>query len=441
MGRKAVLEARKRRLEERKASLIKRSDASDSVEEVRSINEQLKTITEDLEDVIAELKALDEDGADNAGKGDTGETGTGEEARQGVPANAEVRGLVRASFKKAGEERNTNILDSLEYRNAFANYVRTGSKEAVEKIEELEQRAAADGMVLTSDVGKVIPNTIMQEFIKKVSAYGQLYALVRKLSVKGGVEFPISELVPEVRWISETKVSDNQSAPEINASVSFSYHVAEARISQSLLSSIVTLDVLEKEIATLITEAFVKEMEKMIVSGTGVKQPLGILNDKRVKEENKLDFSVEEMADWKTWRKKLFAAIPLAYRGQGILIMTAGTWESNIMTLKDDNNNPIYKETYDAQTGEMKCRFNGREVVLVEPDILKDYEAAEVGEAFAIYLKPTNYAINTQYEVRFKRYYDEDNNRWVNKGLLICDGKLLDTEGVFILRKGEETVG
>lgn len=445
MGRKKVLEARKKRLLERQANLKKKGDESQDLAEVRSISEQLRTLAEDLADVEAELEAL-ADGEDGGeGKDDGGKTdgsGSGEgEGRQGVPEGAEVRGITQGSFRRGirqgrtdGEERSNDYTSTLEYRNAFANYVRTGE---TAKIEEIEQRAASDGMVVTGDVGKIIPKTIMTEFIKKVGSYGQLYALVRKLNVKGGVEFPIEELVPEVRWITETTVSGEQQAPEIKQSISFGYHIAEARISQSLLSSIVTLDVLESEIATLLAEAFVKEMDRIIVNGTGTGQPLGILNDTRVKSDHKLEFTEEEMADWKTWRKKLFAKIPLRYRGQGILIMTAGTWESNIMTLKDDNNNPIYKETYDVQTGETKCRFNGREVVLVEPDILKDYEAAEAGEAFGIYLKPTDYAINSNLQIGFKRYYDENKNKWINKGLCIVDGKLLDVEGVFILKKGE----
>ena len=440
MGRKKVLEARKKRLLERKQNLVKKSEESKDVEEVRSISEQLRTLAEDLADVEAELEALadGDEGESNEGEGNDNNEG---EEREGVPKSAEIRGITQGSFRQGirqgrkndGEERNNDYTSTLEYRNAFAKYVRTGEKT---EIEELEQRAAADGMVVTGDVGKIIPNTIMTEFIKKVGSYGQLYALVRKLNVKGGVEFPIEELVPEVRWISETKPSSEQQAPEFKQSIVFGYYIAQAKISQSLLSSIVSLDVLEKEIASLLAEAFTKEMDRIIVNGSGVGQPTGILNDARVKAENKIDFTPEEMADWKNWRTKLFAKIPLRYRGQGILIMTAGTWESNIMTLKDDNNNPIYKETYDAQAGELKCRFNGREVVLVEPDILKDYEAAAEGEAFGIYLKPTNYAINSNLQIGFKRYYDEDNEKWINKGLCIIDGKLLDVEGVFILRKG-----
>ena len=105
------------------------------------------------------------------------------------------------------------------------------------------------------------------------------------------------------------------------------------------------------------------------------------------------------------------------------------------MTLKDANDRPLYQETYNPETGNLECRFAGRQVVLVEPDILADYDTAASGTAWGIYLRPTDYAINSQLQIGFKRYYDDDKNRWINKGLCIMDGKLLDVNGVYILKK------
>lgn len=460
MNRKKVLLRRQARLEARKQKLLERSEASSDVYEVRAINEQLTSIAEDLQDIADELLAI----ADEEGAGDSGDSGNGEgsdgsgEGRSGEPiegrsGNLIVTSTVEPEIRGANIlgafTQNTNVteaatrssvLDSLEYRQAFANYVRTGDTSG---FATLEQRGEDEGMMITADIGKIIPNTIMNEFIKELKVYGQLYNKVRKLNIRGGVEFPIEDLVPEVRWINEhnPSSSQNQSEPELKNSVVFGYHIAEARIAQSLLSSVVSLPVLESEIAKILAEAFIREFDRMIVNGSGSGQPTGILNDSRVKAENKITFSDTEMADWTTWRTKFFAKIPLAYRGQGILVMTASTWESQIMTLKDSNNRPLYTETYDPVTGQLTCRFQGREVVLVEPDILKDFDTAGDGEAFAIYLKPTDYAINSNLQIGFKRYFDDDNNKWINKGLCIVDGKLLDVNGVYILKKSAAAEG
>ena len=413
--------------EARAAELRKLIKQADTADEVRSLGETLQAILDELSDAKEQLDAAEED------KGEEKEPAPAPDEREQAPAGAEFRGgnpLASYGQHRVPAQRAGNILDTMEYRNAFAAYVRTGDES---QFAALESRA--DATLITTDVGKIIPNTIMQEFIKDLKAYGNLYNRVRKLNVKGGVEFPIESLVPTVSWITETTVSDTQKAPELKTSVSFGYHICEARIAQSLLSQVVTLDILESEIARLLAEAFVKEFDRIIINGTGSGQPTGILTDTRVAAAHKITFTAAELADWTKWRTKLFAKIPLAYRGEGVLIMTAATWETYIMTMKDDNNRPLYVETYDPANGNLTCRFGGREVILVEPDILKDFDTASTGDAWAIYLKPTDYAINSNLQIGFKRWFDDDKNRYVNKGLCIMDGKLLDVNGVFILKK------
>lgn len=398
---------------------------AETADEVRALGETLEKVLKELEEAKEQLAKVEEEPKD-------GEEQPKEDQPKEEPAKEdEERGFNPvASYEMRGAKKMTktnDVYSSMEYRKAFMTYVQTG---------KFEMEARADEVLTTEEIGKIIPNTIMEEFIKELKVYGQLYSKVRKLNVKGGVEFPIEELVPTVTWITETTVSETQKAPELKSSVSFGYHIVEARIAQSLLSSIVSLAVLETEIAKLLAEAFVKEFDRIIVSGSGNGQPLGILNDTRVKAANKISMTDAEVADWTVFRKKLFAKIPLAYRGQGEIIMTAATWESQIMTLKDKNDRPLASETYDVATGETVCRFAGRSVTLVEPDILKDFDVATEGETFMIYLKPSDYAINSNLQLGFKRYFNEDTNKWVNKGLCIMDGKLLDVNGVYIITKG-----
>ena len=408
-----------------------RFDKSTDEAEVRALGETLQALRDEINEAEDQLAKLDEEApADEAGK-----EPDGEDERSAAPAGAvETRGgtplasygqqMPEAQQREAG-----SYLDSMEYRQAFANYVRTG-------VWNYEQRDASAGMVTTADIGKIIPNTIMQEVIKELKSYGNLYNRVRKLNVQGGVEFPIEDLIPTVSWIAETAVSDNQSAPELKTSVVFGYHIAEARIAQSLLSQVVSLAMLESEIAKLIAEAFIKEFDRIIISGSGTGQPLGILNDTRVKSANKITMAAADAVDWSKWREKLFAKIPLSYRAGGVLIMTVDTWEGLICTMKDSNNRPIYTETYDVNTGAPTYRFNGKEVLLIENDLgVYDYSTATSGQPYMIYTKLDNYAINSNLQIGFKRYFDEDKNKWINKGLCIIDGKLLDTNGTYIIKK------
>lgn len=443
MGRKKILERKQKRLLEKKAALVARSNASTDVAEVRSINEQLQDIADELQDITDELAAIAEDEGD--GNGDNGDNG--DESASGDDGNGEGRaaapvqgvqvrgGNPMASYGQATGAQATqtreaeSYLDTMEYRHAFATYVRTG-------VWNYEQRDASAGMVTTADIGKIIPNTIMQEVIKELKSYGNLYNRVRKLNVKGGVEFPIEDLVPQIKWITETTPSANQSAPELKNSVVFGYHIAEARIAQSLLSEVVSLPILESEIAKLLAEAFVKEFDRIIINGSGNGQPLGILKDTRVKAKNKITMAAADAVDWSKWREKLFAKIPLSYRAGGVLVMTVDTWEGLICTMKDSNNRPIYTETYDVNTGAPTYRFNGKEVVLIENDLgIEDYSTAASGKPYMFYFKPTDYAINSNLQIGFKRYFNEDTNKWVNKGLCIMDGKLLDVDSCYIISK------
>lgn len=404
-----IIADKEKRVDELKAKV----ETSQDVNEVRNISLEVESLKSEISEARTQLAKVKEEKEDNM---DVLE-------RSEVPSNAKTVGTF--AQKNAVEEKG-DILDSMEYRQAFANYVRTG---------KWELRDATAGMVTTGDIGKVIPNTIMNELIKELKDYGRLYSKVRKINVQGGVEFPIEELVPTVSWITESTVSSNQAVPEIKTSVVFGYHMAEARIAQSLLSSIVSLPVLESEIAKILAEAFVKEFDNVILNGTGSGQPLGILNDTRVPASHKITMSEAELTDWTKWRTKLFAKVGLAYRGRGILIMTPETWESYILTLKDSANRPVYEETYNPINGQAECRFSGREVLLVEPDILKDFSQAANGEAFAVYLNATDYCINSNLQIGYKRYFDEATNKWINKGITIMDGKLLDVNGCFIINK------
>ncbi len=412
--------------------LRKQIKTAETADEVRSLGDTLQAVLAELKEAEEQLAKLDDDSNDDGGEGANGDDGNGEGGqRSNIPANAQLRGATNILGAYAQnvtpEKRTGDALDSLEYRQAFMRYVQTG---------EWNYEKRADETLLTSDIGKIIPNTIMNEFIKELKVYGNLYNRVRKLNVRGGVEFPIEELVPQISWIAEDKVSDTQKAPEYKNSVMFGYHIVEARISQSLLSQVVSLPVLESEIAKLLAEAFIKEFDRIILNGTGEGQPLGILKDKRIPEAQIVTMTDADLSDWKKWRTKLFAKIPLAYRSGGLFCMTADTWESKIMTLADNNNNPLYSETYDAQTGETTCRFAGRETQLVEPDILTDISSATAGDVIGLYFKPDRYAINSNMQIAFKRWFDDNKNKWVNKGLAILDGKLLDVNGVYIIKKG-----
>lgn len=385
------------------AELEKRNTEAQTVEEVRSIAKQIERTKYEMSEA---QRTLDSVGQESVGLNPLASYG-------------QVKSV----------EREANMYASVEYRMAFKDYVQRGTAIPA------EYRAGGDvGTTVTADIGAIVPETIMNEFIKDVSkVYGQVYSKVRKMNIKGGVKFPVSKLKAQFKWITEVTVSDKQKAGDIKEFIEFSYNIGEIRVAQTLLSQIVSLDLFEAEVVRIMTEAYVEAMDKGIIAGTGSGQLLGITKDPRV--TNVIEMTEADMGDWTAWRKNLFAKIPLSKRGQGEFMFTSATVEGYLMTMKDKNDRPLFREATDLTMGRDVGKFFGRTVTLVEPDVLGDFDTAVAGDVIGIMWVPQDYGINTNMAFGMKRYFDEDTNEWINKGLTIVDGKIIDPSGCYLIKK------
>ena len=322
--RKKILEKKLARLQAKKADLAKRCDASQDVAEVRSLTGQMDDVNAEIEETQAELDAIAADEARAA-------TPASDEYFQGAaPANAErVNGRIVASTQTRADE---NKFESMEYRKAFMAFVQKGTAIPA----EFRQDSTS-----TADTGAAIPVTVMNDVINTVrKRYGNLYSKVRKLSVKGGVEFPIGALQATFKWISESTVSPRQKMGPL-AKISFNYHTAEIRVSQTFLSQILTLSSFEARMAEAIAVAYLQAMDYGIVNGSGDGCMLGILNDPRV--TNTVTMTAADINNWTAWRKKFFAKLPLGYRS-GEFIFPVSTVDTYLETMADSNNNPIFRQ-------------------------------------------------------------------------------------------------
>lgn len=403
MDMKAYFEGVIQRKKDDMAKLEERSKASQDIAEVRALGESMRAIRDEIEDAQRQLASI----------------------------NTEERGMDPLASYGLGQavREEVGMYATKEYRMAFKDYVQRGVA-----IPQEFRAGGDDGTTVTADIGAIVPETIMQEFIKDVSkVYGQIYNKVRKLNIKGGVKFPVSQLKAQFKWITETTPSNKQKAGEINEFIEFSYNIGEIRVAQTLLSQIVSLDLFEAEIVKIMVEAYVEAMDKGIIAGSGSGQLLGITKDSRV--TNVIEMTEAEMGDWTAWRKNLFAKIPLSKRGQGEFLFTSATVEAYLMTMKDGNDRPLFREATELDMGRDVGKFFGRTVTLVEPDIVADFGTAVAGDVIGIMWVPQDYAINTNMAFGMKRYFDDDNNEWINKGLTIVDGKIVDPSGCYIIKK------
>lgn len=397
-------------------------EKSEDINEVRNLADMADAMSKEIRDAKEQLARIE------AKEAETKEP----ETRAEIPAEAtKVNGNIAATFTPATQEQRTkeNPLETMEYRKAFMAYVQHGTT--------IPAEVRAGEAITTNETGAAIPLTIMNEVINTVrKRYGNLYNKCRKMNLQGGVEFPIGALQASFKWITETTVTPREKLEKLGK-VSFNYYTAEIRIAQSFLASIVTMDAFETKIAEVIAIAYLEAMDKGIVLGSGDGQMTGILNDPRV--TNVVEMTAAELNDWKAWRKKFFAKLPLGYRA-GEFIFPLSTVETYLETMSDANNNPVFRqatglEVNDGDAVNPNGRFFGREVALVEPDVLPDFDSAEAGEVIGIFWQPNEFAINENFGFTMRRYFDEETNEWVDKAIVVVDGKVLNPTGYYLIKK------
>ena len=407
-----VLEKRLATIAAQISDITARAEASTDAAEVRDLTRQLSTLKAEEQEIRASLASAQE---------------------QEIPANATLVNAGAQSFNTSAAQRDGNPLESAEYRESFRAYVTRGV--------EIPAEFRAGNANSTADTGAAIPMTIMNEVINTIrKRYGNLYNKVRKTSVPGGVKIPVGSLAASFRWITEDTVSPRQKVGQLG-SITFEYNQCELRIATTWLASLLTLSAFEAELTKIIAIAYLQAMDTAIVKGSGNGAPLGILNDTRVTGQagHTISMTAANMSNWKDWRKNFFAQLPLGYRS-GEFIFAASTVETYLETMSDDNNNPVFYQATglvvdDGDIEYPRGRFFGREISLVEPDILPDFDTANANDIIGIYWQPDQYMINENFGFTMIRYFDQETNEWVDKALTVVDGKTLNPAGFYLIKK------
>ena len=385
-----------------------------TAEERMAAQEALDKVIAKIDDINAIIAELDEP-ATEGGDGSTASANEGGDNRGFNPVST-------MTMRTGAPAANVDRYDTEEYRTAFMNFVCRGV------VIPAELRATT----LTTDVSAAIPTTYLNEIVKELKGYGNIYAAVRKLNVQGGVEIPIADIKPVATWIGDT-ASEAQKLTA-NESVSFKYFGLECKIAQSLLVSVTTLEAFQELFVTLATEAIAQALDIAIISGTGTTQPTGVTVDKRVPAANVVTLTEEEFTSWAGWKKKVFGKMKKKYR-TGNFYMSQGTFDGYIDGMVDQNGQPIGRVNYGID-GEEKYRFGGKNVETVEDDVIKAYDDASAGDIVAVFFNPSDYGINSNLEMKTVKWIDNDTNEVKTKVILVCDGKLIDAHGVIIVKKG-----
>ena len=314
-----------------------------------------------------------------------------------------------------------DIYNSLEYRRAFMNNVLKGTPIP-------DKFTNADANTKTSDVGSVIPTTILEKIIEKMDSTGMILPLVTKTAYQGGLSIPTSTVKPVATWTPEGSGSDKQK--KATGSVVFAYHKLRCAVSVSFEVSVVTLGVFETTIINNIAEAMTKALEQAIISGSGEGQPKGVLTETVVTGQN-VDIAAADEPDYDTLINAE-AALPLAYENGAVWCMTKKTF-MKFVGMVDQQGQPIARVNYGV-AGRPERSLLGRTVVL------NDYMAslgATIAEdtVVAFLFNFADYVMNTNYNITVKRYEDNDTDGQVTKAIMLVDGKVVDKNSLVTITK------
>ncbi len=337
-----------------------------------------------------------------------------------IAAGEQVDGTeptVLRAFDKDKDDKGEDKYGTMAYRKVFMEYVTRGAAIPAEYRENQNTK--------TTDVGAVVPTTILDKIVSKMESVGGIYALVTKTAYKGGVSIPKQTLKPVATWVAEGAGSDKQKYTGGN--ITFAYHKLRCAVSVSFETDTMSIAAFETLLVNNIVEAMVKALEKAIVTGTGTGQPTGIITSTEYAE------IVEVAAQDYDSLVRAEAAVPEAYETTAKWCMSKKTFMSYV-GMTDKQGQPIARVNYGVN-GKPERYLLGREVVLTEH--LPNFSTANANDKFAFIFDFANYDLNTNYAIGIKKYEDNDNDDQITKGIMLADGKVVDGNGLVILKKIE----
>lgn len=391
-------------IEKRKKEILKEIEGAD-LNKLDALNKEMDELNARVEEIRKSEREAVEKRSEIAEKINTGEIDT-----KIIEAEVKKVNLVeKRSDKNMG-------LDSMEYRNAFMDFVRTGEMNE-------EFRAVA----LTSQNSAVIPSTILNQIVEKLESYGNILPLVSKMNYPAGVAVPTSELASPAVWTTDNDLASTGAAVEgkVTGSVTFAAYPLVKAIGLSFMARVQTLSAFEAAVARNVSDAMAKALEAAVINGSGTGQPTGILKATPAKTVtlNK----VLSFADIVNMKK----AIPSAYRTGAVFVMNESTFFT-LLGITDKQGQPVARVSAGID-GNPNYEIFGTRVIVT--DFIKDYDSAVKNDTIAFAVQLDKYVINTAYNIDLVTYIDQATRNKVYQSFCAADGKLVDANGLVFINK------
>ncbi len=315
--------------------------------------------------------------------------------RSAIDAVTAGAGDVVSRMGQLATEADDDRTNTLEYRRAFMEYVRSGKRS------DLLREVRSDANTLTSDVSAVIPTVLVNRILEKAETYGMILPLVTKTSYPAGVEIPVASLKPEASWVSEGASSDRQKYTA-NNKVTFTHHKLRCEVSISMEVGTMALSAFESKLVESVARAMTVAKEKAILNGTGSGQPKGILKETPA-EGQAIEVAAGEGLSY-ALLCECEAALPQAYETGAKWFMSKKTFYA-FVGMTDSSGQPVARVDHGIG-GRPERTLLGREVVLTG-DYLPNFEdGPESDTVFAFLFDMGDYVVNSIYDMGISRKQD-----------------------------------
>lgn len=303
----------------------------------------------------------------------------------------------------------TDMFDSVEYKNAFMSHVMKGTAIPAKFMNEVTK---------TTDVGAVIPTTTLQKIYEKMENIGTILPLVTQTYYKGGVAVPVANLRPVATWVAEGAGSPVQKLPL--GSIVFGYHKLRCAVGMTYEVSVMAYPVFERYFVNAVAEAMVKAKEIAILNGSGSGQPKGIFTEE----------AVEEITVGATLTLANLVAAEAAEEDENaIWIMSRKSFVSQVFGMTGENKQPLVKTNFDI-AGRPEYNIFGRRVVTVPAEYMPE------GIVGALY-NFRDYVLNNAAGGMYTKWYeDNETDDQILKAVDLVDGRAILGDSLVILRTG-----
>lgn len=313
-----------------------------------------------------------------------------------------------------------DVYASTEYRIAFANYIATG-KAIPAKFSNVDESTT------TSDVGSIIPTTIIPRIVETLEKIGMIYPLLTQTTYKTGVQIPTSSVKPVATRVSEGASSDRQK--KTTSYISFSRFKLRCEISWSMEVNETMLPIFETAFVRQVSEAMVKKVESEVIStADGTTSCKGILAETPNAGQalTAKTLSYEKLCEAE-------AALPEEYEGGAVWCMSKKTFMAHI-GMTDAEGQPIARINYGIG-GKPERMLLGRQVVTSGAYLPSFSSTLAAGTIFAFLFNFADYVHNTVYDMGIQRKQDWDTEDMLTKAVMSDDGKVVDKGSLVTIAK------